>query len=283
MLSSFLLLSALAPIIGCGYSGTTDDPKSGDWDGDGFTGEEGDCANTDAAFYPGAPDSVGDDVDQNCDLADGVDADGDGHATIESGGDDCDDTSREVQPDAYDTWYDGVDSDCLGNDDYDRDEDGDQSSEYGGTDCNDNDPGIPSPEVWDEVDNDCNGCVDEVGVEFTYEDDGDGGSIMVITLARADPRGSWLGFAETGLGGAGYYGESCLSGSGDCHALEAYGGTYAVVDDPEDVRLAMTTYFDAARLQGSAAVIWDTKGRCTAVGAGPDYYASAGCCIQNGW
>lgn len=283
MLSFFLLLSAIAPIIGCGYSGPSDDPKSGDWDDDGFTGEDGDCANIDADFYPGAPDSVGDGIDQNCDLADGVDADGDGHASMDSGGDDCDDASRDTQPGAFDAWYDGVDSDCSGNDDYDYDGDGKQASEYGGTDCNDNDPGIPSPEVWDGIDNDCNSCTDEVGVEFTFTNDGAGGTTMVITLSRADPHGSWLGIAETGLGGAGYYGEDCLTGTGDCHVLEAQGGTYAVVDDPDEVRLGSTTYFNAPRLLGSAAVVWDTNGRCTALGEGADYYSSAGCCIQEGW
>lgn len=39
---------------------------------------------------------VADDRDQNCDGVDGVDADGDGHASVESAGDDCDDGDPEV-------------------------------------------------------------------------------------------------------------------------------------------------------------------------------------------
>ncbi len=39
----------------------------------------------------GGSDTVGDDIDQNCDDVDGVDGDGDGHASVASGGDDCDD------------------------------------------------------------------------------------------------------------------------------------------------------------------------------------------------
>jgi len=37
-------------------------------------------------------------VDQNCDGADGVDADGDRHASLASGGDDCEDASASIHP-----------------------------------------------------------------------------------------------------------------------------------------------------------------------------------------
>ncbi len=43
---------------------------------------------------------MGEGVDQSCDGVDGVDDDGDGYASDESGGEDCDDTSPEVSPDA---------------------------------------------------------------------------------------------------------------------------------------------------------------------------------------
>ena len=280
MLTSLLIYSSL---VGCGYGGETEDPATGDWDDDGYTGEQGDCANTDADFYPGAPDTVGDGIDQNCDLADGVDADGDGHADIPSGGDDCDDTSRDVKPGAFDAWYDGVDSDCSGNDDYDQDGDGADSSDYGGDDCNDNSTAIPADEVWDGIDNDCDGCIDEVGAAFSFHPDDAGDSVMVITLTDADPHEVWMGLAETGLGGEGWYGEDCLVGTANCHTLDTAGGSYTVVDDTADVRLGSTTYFSEDRLQNSAAVFWDTLGRCTAMGEGADYYASAGCCIEEGW
>jgi len=45
-----------------------------------------------------APDLVGDGRDTNCDLVDGEDLDGDGFASVASGGTDCDDTDRYVTP-----------------------------------------------------------------------------------------------------------------------------------------------------------------------------------------
>lgn len=59
----------------------------GDADGDGYTAGEGDCDDGDAAIHPGAEDTVGDGGDQDCDGIDGVDADGDGHASEGSAGD----------------------------------------------------------------------------------------------------------------------------------------------------------------------------------------------------
>ncbi len=269
--------------LACGYSGTPADPSTGDWDGDGFTGAQGDCNNTDATFYPGAPDTVGDGIDENCDLTDGVDADGDGHADIPSGGDDCDDAARDTHPGAFDAWYDGIDEDCAGNDDYDKDGDGVDSSDYGGEDCNDNNPAIPGPEVWDNIDNNCDGFVDEITATFTYQDDGNGGSVMVVTLQNSDPGGESMGLAETSQGGAGWYGEDCMTRHGSCHLLGAAGGEYTVVDNTADVRMGSTTYFSEARLAGSAVVFWDTHNNCTAIGSGADYYAAEGCDIEEGW
>ena len=40
---------------------------------------------------PSATDIVGDKIDQECDGVDGTDTDGDGFASLASGGDDCDD------------------------------------------------------------------------------------------------------------------------------------------------------------------------------------------------
>jgi len=47
-------------------------PGDTDGDGDGFTPNQGDCNDTDASVHPGATDTAGDGVDQNCDGADGV-------------------------------------------------------------------------------------------------------------------------------------------------------------------------------------------------------------------
>ena len=42
-----------------------------DLDGDGFP-QEDDCDDTEADIYPGAPEVIGDGIDQNCDGVDGV-------------------------------------------------------------------------------------------------------------------------------------------------------------------------------------------------------------------
>lgn len=61
-----------------------------DQDGDGFGDFSGDCNDSDAAIHPGAPDSVGDGVDQNCDGVDGDASDVDaGTSSSSSSGGPC--------------------------------------------------------------------------------------------------------------------------------------------------------------------------------------------------
>ncbi len=55
-----------------------------------------------------------DDIDQNCDGVDGIDADGDGHASLATGGGDCNDGDDTVYPGAPDNQGDGIDQDCNG-------------------------------------------------------------------------------------------------------------------------------------------------------------------------
>ena len=140
----------------------------------------------------------------------GLDNDGDGFADTE----DCDDANAKVYPGAPERC-DGLDNDCNGSADdgvvntwyFDSDADG-----YGNannsfshcdppwtflvadaTDCNDTDatayPG--AAEVCDEVDNNCDGTVDE-GVTETYygdvDDDGWGDALSAIQ-ACAEPSG----------------------------------------------------------------------------------------------
>ncbi len=113
-----------------------------------------------------------------------IDDDGDGYTEATG---DCDDTDPYVNPDAIDgnehdsntgSYADGEgccghaedDADCDGvRDDGVSDQDGDGYTEIDG-DCDESDATINpgAVEVYDKVDDDCNGCVDDV------DDDGDG-------------------------------------------------------------------------------------------------------------
>jgi hypothetical protein len=179
-------------------SDTDTDTSDVDHDGDGFSESEGDCDDTNADAYPNAIDVVGDGVDQNCDDVDGVDEDGDGYASVESGGDDCDDTAPAFHPGAEETWYDGYDQDCDGASDNDADGDGYDSDEYGGTDCDDTTASI-NPGLLEEgalclngIDDDCNSrptyCSMEVAaVELLAANDDDrAGSAVAAGDLNAD-------------------------------------------------------------------------------------------------
>ncbi len=90
-----------------------------DRDHDGYPADSelcggSDCDDEDAEWSPAQPDEVGDGEDHNCDGADGVDGDGDGHASTASGGDDCDDGDALAYPCADDLPGDGKDRDCDG-------------------------------------------------------------------------------------------------------------------------------------------------------------------------
>lgn len=116
-----------------------DHPYGGiDLDGDGFTPDQGDCDETNAAVRPSAMEVCGDGLDNDCSgSADGpdatdaspwyVDGDGDGYGdrddpgtlacsapagAVAEGGD-CDDADPDIHPDLAELM-DGVDQDCDG-------------------------------------------------------------------------------------------------------------------------------------------------------------------------
>ena len=82
-----------------------------------------DCDDDDDNINPLASDNVGNGVDENCDLLDGVDDDGDGFASQASGGEDCDDGNGSAYPLAEEfpgvidlncDGFESIDNNCYG-------------------------------------------------------------------------------------------------------------------------------------------------------------------------
>ena len=186
--------------------------ESHDADGDGFIHSE-DCDDTDPEVYSGA-EEICDGVDNNCDgeIDEGLltdfylDADGDGYGTqddiilecsalegyVEQNGD-CDDDDDAIHPQAPEQC-DELDNDCDGSIDEEvvtiwyADTDGDGFGDLDVTeanciqpegyvensdDCDDDDDAIypEAPELCDELDNDCDGDIDEEVASIWYLDD----------------------------------------------------------------------------------------------------------------
>jgi hypothetical protein len=214
MKSSVLPMLALL-LAACTDGKPVDDTGSSteDLDGDGYSVGQGDCDDADAAVFPGAVEAWYDAVDQDCD---GNDSDQDEDGTPV--GDDCDDTDPAVNPDAQEVC-DDVDNDCDGSVDVgasdsavaylDADGDGHGTAgselDYCGAvpdgysdradDCDDGErtvyPG--AEEICDDLDNDCDGEVNEGNpdqVPYYADGDGDGfGDASDAVLACQTPDG----------------------------------------------------------------------------------------------
>ena len=144
--------SAATEIAGDGIDQDCDevDDCYQDTDGDGYAGSStaagtdlacsgaaedsvaSDCDDSDRAIYPGATETVGDGVDQDCDDVDDCyddgDGDGFGTSTVVTGADisctgdsttsdDCDDADADIHPRAAEITADGIDQDCDDADD----------------------------------------------------------------------------------------------------------------------------------------------------------------------
>ena len=161
------------------HPGATDEPGNGrdddcdgvvdqgsvDADGDGSSTYGGDCDESEATVYTGAPE-LPDGMDNDCDgtIDEGTTAyDDDGDGVTETSGD-CDDTNAATYPAAPEI-ADGKDNNCDGRVDEatrNYDDDGDGYTEAGG-DCDDADrdlnPGARDDDA-DGVDDDCDGTID---------------------------------------------------------------------------------------------------------------------------
>ena len=200
---------------------------------EGYTPNGNDCDDLEPTAYPSAPEQC-DEIDNDCDgIVDEdlqtewwIDEDGDGFGDPEyfaegclaeegfaPNPDDCDDTDAEVNPDVEEIC-DEVDNNCDGDIDedltttvyVDADQDG-----YGddaqfvevceltpgytliGGDCDDIDslafPG--NPEVCDDIDNNCDGQVDEgvgsTGTTWYFDADGDGYGDTTDSIIGCNP------------------------------------------------------------------------------------------------
>lgn len=140
-----------------------------DADGDGYTAKTcggTDCNDANPAVHPGATETCGDGIDQNCDGADlacpEVDKDADGF-TVTQG--DCNDNNSSIYPGATEVPCDGVDQNCNGAADDTVNADGDPVSLCAG-DCNDTNPAVypGAAEVCgDGIDQNCDGTDEACG------------------------------------------------------------------------------------------------------------------------
>jgi len=133
----------------------------------GYVAEHTDCDDTDGSVYPGAPE-ICDGIDNDCDGA--IDEDGDTTWYRDRDGDGYGDAATSFVSCEVPSGYVGDDSDC----------DDREATVYPG-----------APEICDDLDNDCDGEIDEgAGPAWYLDADGDGhGDLGSSTISCDRPSG----------------------------------------------------------------------------------------------
>ncbi|MCB9226854.1 MAG: T9SS type A sorting domain-containing protein [Chitinophagales bacterium] len=186
----------------------------------GYVANSADCNDNNAAINPGATE-ICNNIDDNCDgqVDEGLpqntyyadtdnDTYGDPASTITScsatapagyvvDNTDCDDSNSGINPGATDIPNNSIDEDCNGSDAstvVDNDGDGSDNT----VDCNDNNNTIypGAPELCDNLDNDCDGQIDEGLTQYTYyadaDNDGYGNASSSIATCSATPPAGYV-------------------------------------------------------------------------------------------
>ncbi|PLX20868.1 hypothetical protein C0584_03730 [Candidatus Parcubacteria bacterium] len=194
----------------------------------GYVDDNTDCDDNNNTIYPGAEEILGDDIDSNCDGYTNeqefyLDSDEDGYGTdetfvvststpedyVELGGD-CDDTNVSVNPGVSEVLGDEIDNNCDGNIDEmvfyeDGDNDGHGSSLATTTatttpdgyvdnadDCDDDNNNInpDAVELYNQIDDNCDGFIDEGFTHYYLDNDDDGyGTGAEFEIATTSPEG----------------------------------------------------------------------------------------------
>ncbi|NQV90376.1 hypothetical protein HQ487_03115 [Candidatus Uhrbacteria bacterium] len=273
-------------------TGTEEEPAV-DSDGDGYTADV-DCDDADSTIHPGASD-VSDGIDNDCDgfidedgdvVTDTTDVDGDGWYQFE----DCNDADSTINPDATEVCGDGIDNDCDGSDSVctepSVDSDGDGYSED--VDCDDSDatinPGVEERELdddglpitgIDEIDNDCDGDIDEDWQAYVLATYGSSGyyQLNVQTYTDADDLGDVWDETDTQSSGTSVdveflTSEYDLSSSCGLRLNVSEGNPasdWLCAGGVIDSSVGIDIWFDGDWYDESDLEVWNDGGSCSAV------------------